>query len=76
MVGHQKGRSSKEQTKRNFGMPNPEGYRKAIRMYELAERFNLPIFTFVDTMGAYPGLGAEERVRAKPSVLRSRPCRA
>src|SRR6187551_190028 len=61
VVGHQKGRSSKEQTKRNFGMPNPEGYRKAIRMYELAERFNLPIFTFVDTMGAYPGLGAEER---------------
>jgi acetyl-CoA carboxylase carboxyl transferase subunit alpha len=61
VVGHQKGRTSKEQTKRNFGMPNPEGYRKAIRMYELAERFNLPLFTFIDTMGAYPGLGAEER---------------
>jgi acetyl-CoA carboxylase carboxyl transferase subunit alpha len=61
VVGHQKGRTTKEQMTRNFGMPNPEGYRKAIRMYELAERFNLPIFTFVDTMGAYPGLGAEER---------------
>src|SRR5450631_3063629 len=61
VVGHQKGRTSKEQKLRNFGMPNPEGYRKAVRMYELAERFNLPIFTFVDTMGAYPGLGAEER---------------
>jgi acetyl-CoA carboxylase carboxyl transferase subunit alpha len=61
VVGHQKGRTSKEQKLRNFGMPNPEGYRKAIRMYELAERFNMPIFTFVDTMGAYPGLGAEER---------------
>ena len=61
VVGHQKGRNTKEQMSRNFGMPNPEGYRKAIRMYELAERFNLPIFTFVDTPGAYPGLGAEER---------------
>jgi acetyl-CoA carboxylase carboxyl transferase subunit alpha len=61
LVGHQKGRSTKENMVRNFGMPNPEGYRKAIRMYELAERFNLPIFTFIDTPGAYPGVGAEER---------------
>jgi acetyl-CoA carboxylase carboxyl transferase subunit alpha len=61
VVGHQKGRSTKESMQRNFGMPNPEGYRKAIRMYELADRFNLPIITFVDTMGAFPGIGAEER---------------
>jgi acetyl-CoA carboxylase carboxyl transferase subunit alpha len=60
-VGHQKGRGTKENMKRNFGMPHPEGYRKAIRMYELADRFGLPIFTFIDTPGAYPGLGAEER---------------
>jgi acetyl-CoA carboxylase carboxyl transferase subunit alpha len=61
VVGHQKGRGTKENLKRNFGMPHPEGYRKAIRMYELAERFQLPILTFIDTTGAYPGLGAEER---------------
>jgi acetyl-CoA carboxylase carboxyl transferase subunit alpha len=61
VVGHQKGRGTKENMKRNFGMPNPEGYRKAIRMYEMADRFGLPIFTFIDTPGAYPGLGAEER---------------
>jgi acetyl-CoA carboxylase carboxyl transferase subunit alpha len=61
IVGHQKGRGTKENMKRNFGMPHPEGYRKAIRMYELAERFGLPIFTFIDTPGAYPGIGAEER---------------
>jgi acetyl-CoA carboxylase carboxyl transferase subunit alpha len=61
VVGHQKGRTTKENVVRNFGMPNPEGYRKAIRMYEMAERFNLPIFTFIDTPGAYPGIGAEER---------------
>jgi len=61
VIGTQKGRDAKKRVYRNFGMPNPEGYRKAVRMYELAERFNLPIFTFVDTMGAYPGLGAEER---------------
>lgn len=60
-VGHQKGRGAKENVKRNFGMPHPEGYRKARRMYELASRFSLPIFTFIDTPGAYPGLGAEER---------------
>jgi acetyl-CoA carboxylase carboxyl transferase subunit alpha len=61
VVGHQKGRGTKENMRRNFGMPHPEGYRKAIRMYELANRFHLPIFTFIDTPGAYPGLGAEER---------------
>jgi acetyl-CoA carboxylase carboxyl transferase subunit alpha len=61
VVGHQKGRGTKENMKRNFGMPHPEGYRKAIRMYELADRFGLPVLTFIDTPGAYPGLGAEER---------------
>jgi acetyl-CoA carboxylase carboxyl transferase subunit alpha len=61
VVGHQKGRGTKENMKRNFGMPHPEGYRKAIRMYELADRFGLPILTFIDTPGAYPGIGAEER---------------
>lgn len=61
VVGHQKGRGTKENLKRNFGMPHPEGYRKAIRIYELAERFRLPILTFIDTPGAYPGIGAEER---------------
>ena len=61
IVGHQKGRSTKENVKRNFGMPNPEGYRKAIRVFELAERFRMPILTFIDTPGAYPGIGAEER---------------
>ena len=61
IVGHQKGRGTKENMKRNFGMPNPEGYRKAVRMYELADRFRLPILTFIDTPGAYPGIGAEER---------------
>jgi acetyl-CoA carboxylase carboxyl transferase subunit alpha len=61
IVGHRKGRTTKENMRRNFGMPNPEGYRKAIRIYEMAERFGLPIFTFVDTPGAYCGIGAEER---------------
>jgi acetyl-CoA carboxylase carboxyl transferase subunit alpha len=61
VVGHQKGRSAKENVVRNFGMPHPEGYRKAIRIYELADRFGLPVFTFVDTPGAFPGIGAEER---------------
>lgn len=61
LVGHQKGRGAKENVKRNFGMPHPEGYRKAARLYELASRFKLPVFTFIDTPGAYPGLGAEER---------------
>lgn len=61
IVGHQKGRGTKENVKRNFGMPNPEGYRKAVRLYELADKFGLPILTFIDTPGAYPGIGAEER---------------
>ncbi|MDC3952740.1 acetyl-CoA carboxylase carboxyltransferase subunit alpha [Polyangium jinanense] len=61
VVGQQKGRGTKENVKRNFGMPNPEGYRKAIRMYELADKFGLPVLTFIDTPGAYPGIGAEER---------------
>ena len=61
VVGHQKGRSTKENVVRNFGMPHPEGYRKAIRLYEMADRFRLPLFTFIDTPGAYPGIGAEER---------------
>ncbi|MGF1754468.1 acetyl-CoA carboxylase carboxyl transferase subunit alpha [Vibrio makurazakiensis] len=61
VIGHQKGRETKEKVKRNFGMPKPEGYRKALRLMETAERFNMPIITFIDTAGAYPGVGAEER---------------
>lgn len=61
VIGHQKGRETKEKIRRNFGMPAPEGYRKALRLMELAERFNMPIITFIDTPGAYPGVGAEER---------------
>ena len=61
VLGHQKGRDTKERTLRNFGMSRPEGYRKALRLMQLAEKFRLPIFTFVDTPGAYPGIGAEER---------------
>ena len=61
VVGHQKGRNTKEKIRRNFGMPRPEGYRKALRLMQTAEKFNLPIMTFVDTPGAYPGIGAEER---------------
>ena len=61
IMGHQKGRDTKEKIQRNFGMPRPEGYRKALRLMQLAERFGLPIFTFIDTPGAYPGVGAEER---------------
>lgn len=61
VIGHQKGRSVKEKVKRNFGMPAPEGYRKALRLMQMAERFKLPIITFIDTPGAYPGVGAEER---------------
>jgi acetyl-CoA carboxylase carboxyl transferase subunit alpha len=64
-LGHQKGRNTKENMARNFGMPRPEGYRKARRLMELAERFGRPIFTFVDTPGAYPGIGAEERGQAE-----------
>ena len=61
VIGHQKGRDTKEKVLRNFGMPRPEGYRKALRVMEMAERFNLPILTFIDTPGAYPGVDAEER---------------
>ncbi len=61
VIGHQKGRDTKEKIYRNFGMPRPEGYRKALRLMRLAEKFRLPIFTFIDTPGAYPGIGAEER---------------
>jgi len=61
VLGHQKGRDTKERAMRNFGMPRPEGYRKAMRLMRLAEKFDLPVFTFVDTPGAYPGIGAEER---------------
>jgi acetyl-CoA carboxylase carboxyl transferase subunit alpha len=65
LIGHQKGRSTKENMARNFGMPRPEGYRKARRLMELAERFDRPILTFVDTPGAYPGIAAEERGQAE-----------
>ena len=61
VIGHQKGRDVKEKVKRNFGMPRPEGYRKALRVMEMGERFKMPIITFIDTPGAYPGIGAEER---------------
>ncbi|MDR0565306.1 MAG: acetyl-CoA carboxylase carboxyltransferase subunit alpha [Azoarcus sp.] len=61
VIGHQKGRDTKEKISRNFGMPRPEGYRKALRLMKLAEKFRLPVFTFIDTPGAYPGIGAEER---------------
>ena len=65
IIGHQKGRDTKEKVYRNFGMPNPEGYRKALRVMQMAEQFGLPIFTFVDTPGAFPGIGAEERGQAE-----------
>ncbi|OCG30816.1 acetyl-CoA carboxylase carboxyltransferase subunit alpha [Gilliamella sp. Choc4-2] len=65
VIGHQKGREIKQKIYRNFGMPAPEGYRKALRLMELAERFKLPIITFIDTPGAYPGIGAEERGQAE-----------
>jgi acetyl-CoA carboxylase carboxyl transferase subunit alpha len=61
IIGHQKGRDTKERVRRNYGMPKPEGYRKALRLMRLAERFSLPLVTFIDTQGAYPGVGAEER---------------
>jgi len=61
VIGHQKGRDTKTKVRRNFGMPRPEGYRKALRLMQMAERFKLPVITFIDTPGAYPGVGAEER---------------
>ena len=65
VIGHQRGGDAKERTLRNFGMPRPEGYRKALRLLKLAEKFGLPVFTFIDTMGAYPGIGAEERSQSE-----------
>jgi len=65
VVGHQKGRNTKEKVERNFGMPHPEGYRKALRLMKLAERFSIPVITLVDTPGAFPGIGAEERGQAE-----------
>lgn len=65
VIGHQKGKTLKERMLRNFGMPNPEGYRKALRLMKLAEKFGRPILTFIDTPGAYPGIGAEERGQAE-----------
>ena len=65
VIGHQKGRTTKEKISRNFGMPNPEGYRKALRAMQFAEKFRKPIITFIDTPGAYPGIGAEERGQAE-----------
>ena len=61
VIGHQKGRDTRSKVRRNFGMPRPEGYRKALRLMQMAERFQLPVLTFIDTPGAYPGIGAEER---------------
>ncbi len=61
LIGHQKGRNTQQKIRRNFGMPRPEGYRKALRLLQMAERFRLPVVTFIDTPGAYPGVGAEER---------------
>jgi acetyl-CoA carboxylase carboxyl transferase subunit alpha len=69
IIGHQKGRSTTEKVKRNFGMPRPEGYRKALRLMEMAERFNMPIITFIDTPGAYPGIGAEERGQSEAIAM-------
>jgi acetyl-CoA carboxylase carboxyl transferase subunit alpha len=65
VIGHQKGKTLKERMQRNFGMPNPEGYRKALRLMKMAEKFRRPIVTFIDTPGAYPGIGAEERGQAE-----------
>ena len=72
VIGHQKGRDTKEKIARNFGMPRPEGYRKALRVMQLAEKFNRPIFTLIDTPGAYPGLGAEERGQAEAIAVNLR----
>ena len=65
VIGHQKGRTTKENIDRSFGMPRPEGYRKALRLFKLAERFRIPVISFIDTPGAYPGIGAEERGQAE-----------
>jgi len=73
VIGHQKGRDTKQKIHRNFGMAKPEGYRKAVRLMEMAERFGLPVITLVDTAGAYPGIGAEERGQAE-AIARSTDC--
>ena len=73
VIGHQKGKTLKERMQRNFGMPNPEGYRKALRLMKMAEKFGRPIVTFIDTPGAYPGIGAEERGQAE-AIARSTDC--
>jgi len=72
IVGHQKGRNTKEKIVRNFGQPRPEGFRKALRVMKLAEKFKVPIFSFVDTQGAYPGVGAEERGQAEAIAVNLR----
>ncbi len=72
VIGHQKGRDTKENIRRNFGMAHPEGYRKALRLMKLAEKYNRPVITFVDTPGAYPGIGAEERGQAEAIALNLR----
>ena len=72
VIGHQKGRDTKEKIYRNFGMPRPEGYRKALRLMKMAEKFRRPIFTFIDTPGAYPGVGAEERGQAEAIAVNLR----
>jgi acetyl-CoA carboxylase carboxyl transferase subunit alpha len=72
VIGHQKGRNTKEKIIRNFGQPRPEGFRKALRVMKLAEKFKLPILTFIDTQGAYPGLGAEERGQAEAIAMNLR----
>jgi acetyl-CoA carboxylase carboxyl transferase subunit alpha len=72
IVGHQKGRNTKEKIIRNFGQPRPEGFRKALRIMKLAEKFKVPIFSFVDTQGAYPGVGAEERGQAEAIAVNLR----
>ena len=69
IIGHHKGRDTKEKVRRNFGMPRPEGYRKALRLMRMAERFKLPIITFIDTPGAYPGIGAEERGQSEAIAM-------
>jgi acetyl-CoA carboxylase carboxyl transferase subunit alpha len=72
IVGHQKGRNTKEKVVRNFGQPKPEGFRKALRLMKLAEKFKLPVFSFIDTQGAYPGVGAEERGQAEAIAINLR----
>ena len=72
IIGHEKGRDTKEKVRRNFGMPRPEGYRKALRLMKLAERFGLPLITFIDTPGAYPGIGADHRRRHRRRRQRRR----